>query len=283
MQMPSREARESLGRALREAYAGKLPWLDDLAREAGYVRLPVGLDGDVSSRRGLAPELLEYKPVEEVARLIGCDAKTLKNYCKGMPGSPNLPHRLDGSQGRYKVQTAVAYEFLLQHAKRVPKGLHAPPGYVTAAQAEASAMPAVPIELREPLERLREAVSSPAIMASLGHEHVRVLAAAVDVLRRDAEAKEKLSKRYSEEEVCRMMQAVGQEWVRQYVLFAPYLADKVVAWLAERFLIQLAEKNISARQMLVALINNEGEAMIRAFRQFVEDQLKGVHYLEGTA
>lgn len=283
MQTPSREARESLGRALREAYAGKLPWLDDLAREAGYVRLPVGLDGDVTSRRGMAPELLEFKPVKKVGEMIGCSFMTLKNYCKGMPGIPNLPHRLDGSRGIYKVQAAVAYEFLLQHAERVPKGLHAPAGYVTAAQAEASATPAVSIELREPLERLREAVSSPVLMASLGHEHVRVLAAAVDVLRRDAEAKEKLSKRYSEEEVCRMIQGVGQEWVRQYVLFAPYLADKVVTWLAERFLIQLAEKNISARQMLVALINNEGEAMIRAFRVFVEEQLKGVHYLEGTA
>jgi hypothetical protein len=276
--------REQLGHALAEAHAGRLEWLDKLVLAAGYLRTPAKIESDVASRPGLDPALLRFIPTTQAAMMIGCSDRTLRNYCAGEPGLPQMPHQNVGGAGKYLVQTAVAYEFLLRHAKRHPKGLHPPAGWVSEEDAAKAVLPVAPgSEDMDPIERLEAVLRNPRMMSQLGHEQVRVLAAGVEVLRRKSAEDAKAAKRYDEDEVTKLLQAVGREWARQFVNWTPATADSLVAYLQEKFGVSLREINISSRELLLAVLNNRGDEILKGFNKYIEDQVKGVQLLKGAS
>lgn len=281
---PNKENREQFARALKEAFAGRIEWLDKLVLEAGYLRTPAMIESDVASRPGLDPALLRFVPVADAARQIGCTDRTLRNYCVGEQGLPQMPHQNVGGAGKYLVQTAVAFEFLLRHAKRQPKGLHPPVGWISQEDSARAALdlPTVDDSV-DPIKRLEAVLRSPRLMSQLGHEQVRVLAAGVDVLRRRDAEEAKAAKRYDEDEVSKMLQAVGREWCRQFMNWTPATADLLVEYLQEKFGVRLREINISSRDLLLALLNNRGDEILTGFNKYVTDQVRGVQLLKGTA
>jgi hypothetical protein len=261
------------------------------------------LIAELASRPGISPDVMRFKPVSEVARLIGCSDKNLKNYCTPAAGSGimALPHKRTGKHGAYLVQPAVAYEFLLRFGQKAPKGLKAPPGYVAFSAGDGPAPQAIepappspqPATLVEPVSveesydqaivQLQRAILNQGEFDKLGgNERVRVMGALLETLRRHKSDMEKMDRRFTEHEVISIAQAIGREWVRQFTRWTPGMAELLDKYIAEKFNYKLSEHNSAARTLLHAQIQNHGETMIINFRAFVDEQVKGVQYMKGT-
>lgn len=228
----------------------------------------------------------EWKPLKEVAALIGVTEKALKNFVLGSDGRAVLEHRMVA--GKPCVQAASAYEYSRKNCRRQPPGLRSPPGYVPTDAAASTAVPvgadspAIPADFPTDLKDILARAADPVTRSMFSANELRAFASVVSVLERIKVAEEKVKNNLSPDEAIEMLQGLRDVYVHFIEGSAGALAAEVIKLVNELANIDLLAASCVARGHIENAIREHGNRTLQSITSYVDDQVKGVRTLDGT-
>jgi hypothetical protein len=170
-----------------------------------------------------------------------------------------MPHKRSGPKC-LKLQPAVAYEHLREHARSLPS-LRPPAGYLDPARAAAAPGPggsAAPADAApgpdvetDPVGWLRKIASDPAVLERVGSDKARALSAVVSVLIRHQDSAARAARAVPPEDVIKMLRALAEAFAGHlHDTGAHRLAVRLLSLCRQTFGLDLAAANPSAASLL---------------------------------
>jgi hypothetical protein len=228
---------------------------------------------------------LKFVTLTEAAEQLGCTDRHMRDWANGKAG-PALDFRVIA--GKRSVQPALAYDHIRQHSKRLPPGLHPPPGY----DGDAGAPPAGPIPVEFGQGRDDDGADTADLFSLLAKlsdskerekykpSEIHALAAAARGVLAKQDSDRKAASSIEAAEVIEMIKDHRGVFVEEIDGAAPADATALVKWCRENLDIDLTAKNISAVQLLEQWLCERSNRILASLSKRVDEQVAGVRLLE---
>lgn len=236
---------------------------------------------ELASRPGLAPVLLAWKPLAEVAGMIGVTERWLRKWIKGEAKcKPKLPSRK--VSGTECIQAVVAYEHILAHAAKGSPTMHAPAGYVAAAAPGAA--PVLPSfkTSNDPMELLTNLLDRETLLTIKPELMGKLTNVAREIwrMKNDDEKRKAMLTPEQYLEALRKFVAVFIAVVHDR---ASVEARAVLKFLNERYSVDLERSAPEAPSVLEDLLRQLDQEKLNALQRELDAQCEGVRLLEASA
>jgi len=225
----------------------------------------------------------DYKPLNEVAALIGVKKRTLELRIKGGKW-PALPSRV--IRDVLCVDPNEAYAHLVRYGSRKPAGLHRPPGGESETNSQTPAV-AVDQEIKDALGGIEPASIDPhelawkLLCAGVDNDKIKTAVAVARELRGKKDSALKAGKSLPPDDVVRMLRGLGELFVDEIMAGEERCAAELLKIIRGRMGIDLGAKHPDASIMLRGVLREVlGESVIKALKARIEADVSGVQALE---
>jgi hypothetical protein len=239
-----------------------------------------------------------WLPINKAAPIVGCSDQTLRNAVAGTNGRPKLECKPDKKLGLCVVPRQ-ARAHVLKYCRVKTCDLNVPPELaevVSGAQKQPANTSAttsggliIDPEISAALNGADPMSFSPAdlalrlTLAGVDGFKVKPLIQAVNSLQRKHEADTRAGKNLAPEDVVLMLRSFGELFVEEIDERSPVFGRELLGFLRTNFGVDVSVKHANAADILAKFFSDQfGNKTIVQLRKLVEDQVRGVQYLEMT-